>query len=282
MTRDLRALLLGLGIAASAAQVACNKSPGEPAGPSAAAPKPDAGADAGIYGGEDNFHARPRDSKGNLIPESPAPPLASSDVAPVGRAPDWDLDRQDPAQDYVERYIQSTSRYGDETACVHAQASTKVGDRTLVEARDTAGTGCKGSNAVRDTFAVDVPKDRLALADPKAGKALGPWPDGSDPGGAPATSPQEANLSTSPLRDKLKAMQLVPLRMQRYGRGSYDVVTIAGWHADVFPEAGAADTDDVARRICAVSKRPMGLFAGMDRKTILRVKCPGQGRFETL
>jgi hypothetical protein len=102
------------------------------------------------------------------------------------------------------------------------------------------------------------------------------------PSCGPAASPQEGDLLKTPLRDKLRAMQLVPLRLQLYGRGSYQVISIAGWHADVVPDASAAQLDDVARRICDVSKRPIGIFAGMDRQTILRIRCPGQAVVEKL
>jgi hypothetical protein len=290
MLRDVRPLLLLSILGTVSAQAACKRTPSEPAGASGDTDASvDAAAAVAAAKAGDQFHpTHKRDEKGNLVPRRPPPPLTDAEVFPVGkREPDWDLDPADPARSYVELYVQSTSRYGADTPCVHAAASKVEGGKTLVETRDGAGDDthkCKGTNAVRDTFAVELDKDHLALADATRGKPLANWPDGSDPAGQPAPSPIEADLSTSPLREKLRAMQLVPLRLQRYGRGSYDVVSIAGWHADVAREASDATLDDAARRICAVTNgRPIGIFAGMDRETILRIRCnPNHGKFEKL
>ena len=223
---------------------------------------------------------------GNQKAPLPGPPTDADFVKVGSREPDWDLDAADPARDYVNRYILTTKRYGAETACVHAQASRRVAGRTLVETRDSDENGCKGTNAVRDTFAVDTANNRMDLADPAVGKPLADWPDGSGPTTLPGPEPKEGPLMNewnTELRQELKGLQLVPLRVQFYGRGSYPLVSVAGWHATVTPTSTPAQLDDVAKRVCASSAQlPVGILASGDRSRVLRVQCPAQWRWQTL
>src|SRR5215470_465698 len=76
---------------------------------------------------------RPRDELGHLIPKTPRPPDNPADIPPEGREPDQDLDRRDPAGDYVERYVRATLRYGSETRCAEAHSAGQSGGRTVVE-----------------------------------------------------------------------------------------------------------------------------------------------------
>jgi hypothetical protein len=202
------------------------------------------------------------------------------------KEPDWDLDAADPAKDYVERYINATRRYKLERPCVHAQTSRVENGRTLVDTRDTPDAHCRGTGAVRDTFAVDVPNDRLELADPARGEPLADWPDGSAPGGMPTASPKEGppmNEWNSPLRKALEDLMLTPLRIQFYGRGSYPLLTVAGWHAPIARASSPAELATAAQALCKASVGfPLGIVTAMDRSTVLRVKCPATTRWQEL
>ena len=230
-----------------------------------------------------------RDDAGHLIPRSTPPPLASGDVPPPsGRTPDWDLDSNDPARDYVDRYVRATNRYGDKTPCVRASASKVDGARTLVETHDVKDAPCNAGGALRDVFAVNTVDDRLTLADPGKGAALAKWPDGSAPDGPPTegAAAQEDSLTVwrfPLLRDAVKALSLAPIRVQYYGRGSYPVITLAGWHGDIAPGGSDALINDAAKKLCVASKGgPMAFFGGLDRKNILRIRCPESSHWEKL
>jgi hypothetical protein len=235
------------------------------------------------------FDAGPRHASSlseaiGLSAEKPPPPLppTDADFVKVGQHElDWDLDPADRASDYVERYIQATQRYRGERTCVSAQPSRVENGRSLVDTRDTSDHGCKGTGAVRDTFAVDVESDRLELADPSRGAALADWPDGSSPGGMPGSSPKEGpsiEQWQSPLLKALKGLLLVPLRVQFYGRGSYPVVSIAGWHGTLTPTSSPAELSSDAAALCQASAGfPMGILATMDRSLVLRVHCSANG-----
>jgi hypothetical protein len=224
-------------------------------------------------------------SVGELAPD----PTVDAGTLKVGKASiDWDLDAADPAMDYAERYIQATRRYKAEWRCVHAQPSRVEGGRTLVDVRDTHDDRCRGTGAVRDTFAVDVAQDHLDLADPSRGDPLTPWPDGSEPGGMPAAGPLEGPAmnewhTQSPLPKALDELLLAPLRVQFYGRGSYPLITIAGWHASVMPTSSPAQLEDAAKKLCKASSNfPLGIVTAMDRSKVLRVKCPETTRWQDL
>jgi hypothetical protein len=227
---------------------------------------------------------------GSEKPAPPEPPTDANFVKVGKRDIDWDLDASDPASDYVERYIQATQRYGTERKCVHAQPSRIENGRPLVDARDTpavdrasqgAGAppnGCNGTGAVRDTFAVDVDHDHLELADPARGTPLADWPDGSSPGGMPTASPKEGPAIEgwkSPLPKALQTLALVPLRVQFYGRGSYPLLSVAGWHGMLTLTSSPDELATDAKKICEASAAfPVGIIATMDRSIVLRVKCP--------
>jgi hypothetical protein len=71
--------------------------------------------------------------------------------------------------------------------------------------------------------------------------------------------------------------------MQGYGRGTYPVITIAGWHNQVTPTTPAGDLRDVADRLCkANGNGPLGIFGGLDRSTMLRIRCPAAARWDRL
>lgn len=217
---------------------------------------------------------------------TPTPPTDADFVKLGTHVLDWDLDKDDPGRDYVERYIQSTRRYGLDRPCVHAQTSRIENGRTLVDTRDTSEGGCQGTNAVRDTFAVEPDQDRLELADPARGAPLADWPDGSSPGGMPTPEPKEGpgiKQWTSPLPKAITALELVPLRVQFYGRGSYPLVTIAGWHGSVTLTSTPAQLAQASKAICAASAGfPVGITTAMDRSVVLRIRCPESARWERL
>jgi hypothetical protein len=217
---------------------------------------------------------------------TPIPPTDADFVKLGKREIDWDLDKADPARDYAERYIQSTRRYGAERPCVHAQPSRIENGRTLVDTRDSNANGCTGTNAVRDTLAVDADQDRLELADPTRGAPLADWPDGSNPAGMATPSPKEGPTIekwASPLPKAFRALELVPLRIQFYGRGSYPMITIAGWHGPMALTASPAELAEDARKICEASAGfPLGVVTAMDRSVVFRVHCPESARWEHL
>jgi hypothetical protein len=217
-------------------------------------------------------------------PPPPPPPTDADFVKPESRAIDWDLDPTDPAADYVERYIQSTRRYGEERPCVHAAPSRQEGARTLVDTRDSAENGCKGTDAVRDTFAVDVAHDRLELADPSRGAPLADWPDGSSTTSMAAPAPREGppiDKWTSAIPKALKSLELAPLRVQFYGRGTYPVISVAGWYGGTTPTSPPALLAEDAKRICGASLGfPVGILSQKDRATVLRIKCPNSTRWD--
>ena len=223
----------------------------------------------------------------NEKPDPPPPPTDADFVKLGTREPDWDLDPSDPARDYVERYIQATRRYAAERPCVHAQASRVEGGRTLVDTRDSSENGCKGTGAVRDTFAADVEHDRLDLADPARGAPLADWPDGSNPGGMPgagseggATDRQvgvadpkgaeEPRARATPCA-VLRARELPGDQRRRVARED---------DAHVVPRRAGGGRDGDLRRVVRV---PAG---DPRRRTIgrpcLRIKCPASTRWDHL
>jgi hypothetical protein len=228
----------------------------------------------------------PRDDAGNLIPKSNPPPVDPSELPPKpGREPDWDLDANDPARDYVRRYALGTKRYGVPLQCVDIAPSVRTGDRVTVEVR--TAPGCPGAGTVRDVFVVDVAGDRLSVDDKSKRNPLARWPDGSDPEGPAAKD----ILNTSDMRKWNGAlkdavfgkMQLVGIRVQMYGRGTYPVITLAGWHGSVNLSATPEDLAPVDESLCKANDgAPLGIIAGIDRANILRIRCPGPPRWERL
>jgi hypothetical protein len=217
-----------------------------------------------------------RDPEGHLVPSRPRPEDDPASIPPTpGSAPSWDLDKSDPARDYVDRYVRATKRYGAATACVVAKVNGSRDGKAIVEVRDAEKppAPCPPSSAgsaPRDAFLVDVDRDRLELA---KGGALAKWPDGTDPAGPPGP-PVEADAPPAKLTDALFAAKLTPVRTQLYGRGSYAVLTLAGWHDPVTLNAAPASLGAFVEKTCAANDGlPFGLFAGIDRATMLRVRC---------
>jgi hypothetical protein len=145
--------------------------------------------------------------------------------------------------------------------------------------------GCSGGDAPLESFEVHVAEDRLSIKGTPS-KPLAPWPDGSDPGGPASPPREEPDLREwrSPLKEALSSLNLLPIRVQHYARGTYPVVTLAGWRNPVAPGAADSAMKEVAEKICAATSGvPAGFFAGIDRSTMLRVRCgPPRARWEQL
>ncbi len=223
---------------------------------------------------------------GHPPPRRHDPPPIPADAAippqPKG-LPSWVLDPNDPARDYVDRYVRSTYRYGPQTSCVVIGKSQFAGKTTVDVSNDASGT-CGDANVVRETFEVNVAADRLSLIDAAKHDALKKWPDGSDPEGpAGMAIEKDAHVWKAPLHEALTKLELVPVRLQWYGRGTYPIVTIAGWHGLLMRDATPDTLHDIAQKVCpANDNRPFAIFAGVDRATILRFDCPDRVRWEVL
>jgi hypothetical protein len=216
---------------------------------------------------------------GHYIPTTPLPAVAASLVPPQPkREPDMDLDTEDPARDYVRRYVHGSGRYGDKTACtLYGKSYAKAGRRAVDVGDDPACSG--GSTAVRETFLVDVGGDRLAVDDAANHPPLQLWPDGSDPGSPPKLPVREFdNMKTwgTALHTSLEQLQLLAVRVQLYGRGTYPLVTLAGWRPQFGKSTAGSTLDDDAKKFCAATAdQPLSFIAGIDRSTTLRIQCPG-------
>ncbi len=215
---------------------------------------------------------------GHFIPTTPIPPVAPSLIPPQPkRDPDMDLDADDPASDYVKRYVVGSQRYGDKTACtIYGKSSTKGAQRAVDVSDDPACSG--GSTAVRDTFLVDVGGDRLALDGAANHPPLQLWPDGSDPGAPPKPIREVANMKewATALRTTIDDLKLLAVRVQLYGRGTYPVITLAGWRPQFGQSTSTATMDETAKKFCtATADGPLTFIAGIDRSTALRIRCPG-------
>jgi hypothetical protein len=220
--------------------------------------------------------------------ESPA--VSASNRAPgtgrsTSREPDWGLDPLDPARDYVGRYLRATKRYGDQTVCVVVGDSKFTSGRSIVESRNDPSGKCGAAGEVRDRFFVSVTTDHLSLDETLHQPKLQTWPDGSDPEGPPkgVVDIQDLRAWKTGLRDAFHRLQLAPLRVQLYGRGTYPVVSIAGWHAGVQQTMSPGQLEAPAKELCAANDgEPLAVFAALDRTTLLRITCPGSARFEAL
>jgi hypothetical protein len=183
----------------------------------------------------------------------------------------------------VRRYAIGTRRYGETLECADLGPSQPAGDRRRVEVRTAAG--CANAGTVRDVFLVDVASDRLSVDDRSKRDALARWPDGSDPEG-PAGAIRAIDGGrqwTGPLKSAIQSKLLVPIRVQSYGRGTYPVVTIAAWHGDVGPNGPPEALRALATALCSANAgAPMGLFAGVDRTLLLRIRGPGDYRWDHL
>jgi hypothetical protein len=82
----------------------------------------------------------------------------------------------------------------------------------------------------------------------------------------------------SKLRDAIVAAKLTPIRAQLYGRGTYAVITVAGWYAPIKDQGPTDPIAPVAESLCAANGNlPLGLFAAFNRRDILRIHCKGTG-----
>jgi hypothetical protein len=221
----------------------------------------------------------------NETASGPSKTTAEGGVRRSSRTPDWTLDAADPARDYVGRYLRATLRYGTDTACVVLGRSAFRNGESLVEVRSPADGSCGKAGDLRDTFIANVSADRLRLDDPEHRPALKPWPDGSMPDAPPAPVASVADLFhwKAPLHDAIKNQQLYPLRVQLYGRGTYPIITLAGWHALFDPKGDLAALKAPAHELCTATRgAPMGFFAELDRSTLLRIDCPDNPHWEQL
>lgn len=276
----LASLLLAAGASGCSG---CNRAAEPSPAPSST---PDSGA-----AGKPSWLARPTPSLAVS-----APPVSSSDprAFKAGRDPDMDLDTSDAAADYVSRYAAATKRYGDRLDCIDIGPSKPAGDKRSVEVRNAATCPTpfppgQAPGAVRDVLLVDVAADHLELQDASNHEPLQRWPDGSDPEGPPAPRPREIDDTVhwkSPLNDAMRAQMLTPMRVQAYGRGTYPVISLAGWYGIVQPGASTDTLRPLATALCqANGGLPLGIFTVMDRTRILRVRCGKNGpstRWDTL
>ena len=218
------------------------------------------------------------------LPHPPAVADSAGLLPRASREPDWDLSSDDPALDYARRYAFFTRRYGDGFACVTFGASSQGGTARRVQV--TTAASCPGAGAVRDVFLVDVASDHLTVDDPSRRDPLARWPDGSDPDGPPTTPVREIFRMQdwkSPLQDVVRRQMLVPIRVQAYGRGTYPVISIAGWHGFFQQDAPPDALRPLADALCAANgNMPLGVLMAMDRTRLLRVRCPAATRWDRL
>lgn len=204
---------------------------------------------------------------------------------PPARPPDWTFDPDDPAKDYVGRYLRATMRYGADTSCVVLAKSSFRNGESVVEVRNPADGSCGKPGELRDAFLANASIDRMRLDDAAHHPALKPWPDGSMPDAAPGpiVSIEDLHGWKTPLREAVKQQQLYPLRVQLYGRGTYPVITLAGWHALFDPKGELPALKPAAQALCTASQgTPMGFLAGIDPTLLLRIDCPDRPRWENL
>jgi hypothetical protein len=218
-------------------------------------------------------------------PESAAASSSAGGRPPPVRTPDWTFDPADPAKDYVGRYLRASMRYGAETSCVLLGKSTFRNGESTVEVRNPADGSCGKPGELRDAFLANVSTDRIRIDDPEHHPPMKAWPDGSMPDAGPGLVVEITDLHgwKTPLHDAIKQQQLYPLRVQLYGRGTYPVITLAGWHALFVPKGDLAALKPAAEALCTANKgAPMGFFAATDRTLMLRVDCPGDPHWEKL
>jgi hypothetical protein len=216
---------------------------------------------------------------------TPPPEVPDSGPPKPQREPDWDLDPDDPWHDYVTRYVRATSRYGDAADCVVIGKGDGAGGKRNVTVRNDPKGSCgpltPKDDSVRDVFVVDVAADRLSVDDPDKRARLARWPDGSDPGG-PAKKDirgvDDLHQWKASMHDELRDMKLTAIRGQVYGRGTYLVLTLAGWRDPILPTMTPDQLRPTAERLCKSNGgSPLGVFAGLDRSNMLRVTCGPDG-----
>jgi hypothetical protein len=214
----------------------------------------------------------------------PPPPSDSAAIMPTAtREPDWDLNRDDAARDYAGRYVVFTKRYDDPPNCIELEPSKPAGNQRSVEVRTAAA--CPGAGTVRDVFLVDVASDHMTVDDKSKRAPLARWPDGSDPEG-PANPVREIVAMRDwkgSLNDAIRRQMLVPIRVQAYGRGTYPVISLAGWHGVVQLNATADTLAPAVGDLCQGNGgMPLALLSASDRSHLLRIRCPASIRWDTL
>ena len=211
----------------------------------------------------------------------PAIAAEAHDTADL-RTPDVDYDAKDPAQDYVGRYVRATNRYGDDATCARLDPSKPKDGKRVVAVRGRASCG---SADPHDTFVVDLAADRLALADGSNGGPLAAWPDGSAPGAEarPIQTLATARDWASPVADTLSELGLTPSRIELHGRGTYRIVSLAGWTEPVAKDASRESQHAVAKKLCAANGESLALFGGGAPHELARIRCPnGDTEWESL
>jgi hypothetical protein len=204
-------------------------------------------------------------------------PVASSavDAAPPAVGLGWDLDPQDPARDYVRRYIKATNRYEKNTDCVVVGKSTDKNGKRVVEVRETPT--CGGANVVRDVFMVDVAGDRLTVDDPATRAPLKKWPDGTPPNepAGPVETIGSMRDWSSPMVTLLERMKLTPVAVQLYGRGTYVVLGLSGWRSPIARDAQVDEMRLAAQKLCIANQgRNFAMKEAASDTVWLRIKCP--------
>lgn len=209
---------------------------------------------------------------------APEPEMRFADggVMSPGAAMGWDLDPEDPARDYVRRYVKATKRYDDKSDCVVVGKGVDKGGKQSVEVRENPPK-CGTANTVRDVFYVDVVKDRLTVDDPAKRAPLAPWPDGSKPDekAAPVSVIESIRDWRTPMADTFDTLRLSPIRIQGYGRGTYTVVTLSGWREPLARNASDAKLREAVKKLCTANENhSFAVAAGFNDPVWLRAKCP--------
>ncbi len=260
-----RAKRLSLGLAGALAVAGCPNAPPEPV-----KPVPSVTASAAAYDGG---------------PSTPEAKDAGVDAGPAWLLPDggilmdvigWDLDPMDPARDYVRRYVFATKRYANAFECVQIGKSVPQGTKSRVEVREAPSPKCKTGTAVRDVFLVDVAGDRLTVDDPAVRAPLVVWPDESRPNekAAPVVSINRIREWKTPMADMFELLRLTPIRIQGYGRGSYLVITLSGWHTPITRDAADGKIKEALKRLCEANDgQPFAIASALDPPVWLRASC---------
>ncbi len=261
---------------------ACSKTPSEPVSSRAAGSTVASSASSPAAGPSSSHALLLRPVLETSAERKLTPPVDLVPLPQPTRPPTWDLASDDPAREYARRYVFFTKRYADGLACADFGASQPAGGQRRVEVK--AAAACAAAGTVRDVFLVDLAGDHISVDDKAKRDPLARWPDGSDPEG-PAGSPvPEITVMkkwTGPVKDALAKHELVALRVQSYGRGTYPVLSLAGWHNEFQKNAPPDALKALAADLCAANQNmPMGLFNTLDRVDMLRIRCPGPAVWE--
>jgi hypothetical protein len=224
---------------------------------------------------------------------------AAADAFDIGMPkapPTWDLDRVDRAADVARYYLAGTrgaAALDCHTVGPSVALPSDAGDagdagsadarRVPIKRKPGAAPACADAGAGDGVFIVRG-GDCVTRAG-GGGPPLAPWPDGSGACEAarPVASLDPRTEWKNPIRDALVAMDLVPIRVELFGHGTYPIVTIAGWRNALKPGKPGPDFGPAIARLCnASAQRPFGIFAGLDRTLLLRVRCTSGPVWENL